>query len=95
MENYYIYILTNNSNNVLYIGFTNDLKRRIYEHKNKVFEGFTNKYNVSKLVYYEITSDVKAAIQREKNLKKWNRQWKFELIKKSNPSFKDLSLEIE
>ena len=72
---------------------TNDLKRRLYEHKNKLIPGFTEKYNVNKLVYFETTTNVKSAIQREKNLKKWNRDWKLELIKKTNPSFKDLSLE--
>jgi putative endonuclease len=72
---------------------TNDLKRRLYEHKNKLIPGFTEKYNVNKLVYFEQTTDVKSAIQREKNLKKWNREWKLELIKKTNPAFKDLSLD--
>ena len=72
---------------------TNDLKRRLYEHKNKLIPGFTEKYNVNKLVYYEKTTDVKSAIQREKNIKKWNRDWKLELIKKTNPNFNDLSLE--
>ncbi len=70
---------------------TNNLKRRLYEHKNKLLPGYTDKYNINKLVYYETTTDVKAAIQREKNLKKWKREWKFELIKKSNPEFVDLS----
>jgi len=74
---------------------TNDLKRRLYEHKHKLLEGFSKKYNVDKLVYYESTSDVKTAIQREKNIKKWNRSWKEELIKKTNPEFKDLSLDWE
>ena len=72
---------------------TNDLKRRLYEHKNKLIPGFTEKYNVNKLVYFETTTNVKSAIQREKNLKKWNRDWKLELIKKTNPDFKDLSFE--
>ncbi|MBO4857091.1 MAG: GIY-YIG nuclease family protein [Treponema sp.] len=93
MNNYYVYILTNKTNSTLYIGMTNDLKRRLYEHKNKLIPGFTEKYNVNKLVYFETTTNVKSAIQREKNLKKWNRDWKLELIKKTNPDFKDLSLE--
>ncbi len=93
MNNYYVYILTNKTNTTLYIGMTNDLKRRLYEHKNKLIPGFTEKYNVNKLVYFEQTTDVKSAIQREKNLKKWNREWKLELIKKTNPAFKDLSLD--
>ena len=95
MQDYYVYILSNITNSTLYVGMTNDLKRRLYEHKNKLISGFTEKYNVNKLVYYEKTTDVKAAIQREKNLKKWNRDWKLELIKKNNPLFKDLSLEWE
>ncbi len=95
MEDYYVYILANYTNTTLYIGVTNDLKRRLFEHKNKKFDGFTEKYNVTKLVYFEKTTDIKAAIQREKNLKKWNRSWKDELIKKFNPAYKDLSEEWE
>lgn len=94
MNSYYVYILSNYTNSTLYIGVTNDLKRRIYEHKNKLIKGFTEKYNVNKLVYYEEVSDVKAAIQREKNLKKWNRKWKAELIEKSNPEYRDLCEEL-
>ena len=95
MQEYFVYILSNITNTTLYIGMTNNLKRRLYEHKNKLIPGFTDKYNVNKLVYYEKTTDVNAAIQREKNLKKWNRAWKLELIQKNNPLFKDLSLEWE
>ena len=95
METYYIYILSNHTNTTLYIGVTNNLRRRLYEHKNKLIEGFTSKYNINKLVYFEETTDIKAAIQREKNLKKWKREWKEELIKKSNPEFKDLSSDWE
>ncbi len=95
MEEYYVYILSNKINTTLYIGMTNNLKRRIYEHKNKLVPGFTEKYNVNKLVYFEKVSDVKAAIQREKNLKNWNRDWKLELIKRTNPSFMDLSVDWE
>jgi len=95
MQEYFVYILSSITNTTLYVGMTNDLKRRLYEHKNKLIPGFTDKYNVNKLVYYEKTTDVNAAIQREKNLKKWNRAWKLELIKKNNPLFKDLSLEWE
>ena len=91
MNEYCVYILSNKINSTLYIGMTNDLKRRIFEHKNKLIHGFTEKYNVNKLVYFETVSDVKAAIQREKNLKKWNRSWKMELIKTNNPTFRDLS----
>ena len=95
MNSYYVYILSNYTNSTLYIGVTNDLKRRLYEHQNKLIEGFSSKYNTNKLVYFEEVSDVKAAIQREKNLKKWKREWKEELIKKSNPNFKDLSKDFE
>jgi len=73
---YYVYILTNKSNKVLYIGVTNDLERRMYEHKNKMVNGFTKKYNLAKLVYFEATADVKSAIEREKQLKNWHRDWK-------------------
>jgi putative endonuclease len=89
-KQYYVYILTNKSNKVLYIGVTDDLKRRIYEHKNKMTDGFTKKYNLTKLVYYEATTDVRSAIEREKQLKKWHREWKMNLIKEFNPEWKDL-----
>ena len=95
MNKYYVYILANKTNSVLYIGVTNNLERRIYEHKNKLLPGFTEKYNVAKLVWYEECSDVKAAIQREKNLKKWKRSWKNTLIEKENPDYKDLSSDWE
>ena len=95
MNSYYVYILTNKTNSVIYIGITNNLLRRLYEHKNKLLDGFTKKYNVNKLVYFEQTSDINEAIKREKILKKWNREWKIELIKKQNPEFKDLSSEWE
>lgn len=90
MNKYYVYILTNFTNSVLYIGVTGDLKKRVYEHKNKVFDGFTKKYNVNKLIYFEECSDVLSAIQREKNLKKWKRTWKLELVKKENPDLKEI-----
>ncbi|MDO5774928.1 MAG: GIY-YIG nuclease family protein [Spirochaetales bacterium] len=95
VNKYYVYILANKTNSVLYVGVTNNLERRIYEHKNKQMPGFTEKYNVSKLVWYEECSDVKAAIQREKNLKKWKRSWKNALIEKENPDYKDLCSELE
>ena len=95
MNSYYVYILTNKTNSVIYIGITNNLLRRLYEHKNKLLDGFTKKYNANKLVYFEQTSDINEAIKREKILKKWNREWKIELIKKQNPEFKDLSSEWE
>lgn len=86
----YIYILTNKSNEVLYIGVTSNLLKRIYEHKNKLVEGFSYKYNLNKLVYYEIYDDIVTAIEREKQLKRWHREWKMNLIKEQNPEFKDL-----
>lgn len=92
---YYVYILTNKSNKVLYIGVTNNLKRRIYEHKEKIFEGFTAKYNVDKLIYYELTGDIKVAIEREKILKKWARKKKEWLIEQHNPLWQDLSIDLE
>jgi putative endonuclease len=90
-KQYYVYILTNKSNKVLYIGVTNDLIRRIFEHKNKRIEGFTKKYNLVKLVYYEVTNEVEVAIRREKQLKNWHRDWKINLINQFNPDWKDLS----
>jgi len=86
----YVYILTNEYNTVLYVGVTSDLIKRIYEHKGKFVEGFTKKYNLSKLVYYEVAGDIESAILREKQLKKWHRQWKINLIKESNPKFEEL-----
>jgi len=88
---YYVYIMANQYNNVLYIGFTNNLARRVYEHKNGLMEGFTKKYNVHKLVWFESCHDVKAAIAREKQLKNWNRAKKEALIRQMNPEWKDLS----
>jgi putative endonuclease len=93
-KQYYVYILTNKSNKVLYIGVTNDLIRRMFEHKNKLIEGFTRKYNLIKLVYYEITNDIESAIRREKQLKNWHRDWKINLITHFNPVWKDLSKEL-
>jgi putative endonuclease len=82
--------MTNNSR-TLYTGVTDDLLRRVYEHRNKLIEGFTQKYNITKLVYYEITSDVQAAIQREKQIKGWLRKKKIALIEAENPEWEDLS----
>ncbi len=87
---YYVYILASKRNGTLYIGVTNDLVRRVYEHKSDFVEGFTKKYQVHDLVYFEQTDDVEAAIAREKQLKKWNRAWKLELIEKSNGDWRDL-----
>jgi putative endonuclease len=88
--NYYVYILASSRNGTLYIGVTNDLVRRVYEHKNKLVQGFSEKYSVDKLVHYEEYHDSYAAIQREKNLKHYVRKWKLELIEKDNPEWNDL-----
>ena len=90
-KTYAVYILTNYNETTFYIGVTGDLQKRIWEHKNKVVEDFTKKYNVDRLVYYELTENVESALNREKQLKRWHRQWKINLIKEMNPEFKDLS----
>ena len=87
---YHVYILSNKANTAVYIG-TRDLMRRLWEHKNDVAEGFTQRYHVHKLVYYESTTDVQAAIEREKQLKKWRRAKKNELIESVNPTWQDLA----
>jgi putative endonuclease len=94
MRQYYVYILASKRNGTLYIGVTNDLIRRVYEHKMKLFKGFTSKYDVANLVYFEETSDVYNAITREKQLKIWKRQWKINLIVRDNPQWNDLYYEI-
>jgi len=91
MNSYYVYILTNKSN-TLYIGVTNNLQKRLYEHKNKLVKGFTYKYNLNKLVYFEEYQDINEAIKREKQIKGWIRKRKINLIKTKNLNFKDLSL---
>ena len=88
---YYVYLLTNWNNKVMYVGLTNDLERRVYEHKHKLVEGFTQKYNVNKLVYFEETGDVNAALAREKEIKKWRREKKNNLVRAMNPEWEDLS----
>jgi len=93
-HNYYIYILTNYNNKVMYVGMTNNLERRIYEHRKSLIEGFTKNYNLSKLVYYEHSFDVKAAIEREKQIKKWRRQKKSSLVENKNPEWRDLYEDI-
>ena len=93
MEHFYVYILTNWNDKVMYIGVTNNLERRVYEHKQELVEGFTKTYHIHKLVYYEETSDVRSAIQREKQLKGWRREKKNALVESMNPSWKDLSEE--
>ena len=95
MSQYYVYILSNWTNTVLYTGVTNSLERRMYEHKNDLIDGFTKKYHVHKLVYYEFTTDVRGALEREKQVKAWRREKKIALIESLNPKWKDLSLEWE
>jgi len=91
MRQYYVYILTNRKQGVLYTGVTNNLERRMYEHKNKLIPGFASKYNLKKLVYFEETIDVNAAITREKQIKGWLRKKKVALIESMNPDWKDLT----
>ena len=93
-KQYYVYFLTNWNNKVLYIGVTNDLKRRVYEHKNALTQGFTQKYNVNKLVYYEICEEIEGAISREKQIKAGSRQKKNELVARVNPGWEDLADKI-
>lgn len=91
---FYVYIMTNNSNTVLYVGVTNNIIRRVFEHKNELTKGFTKKYKLHKIVYYEECLNIKSVIEREKQLKRWHRDWKLNLIKSSNPEFKDLYNEL-
>ena len=94
-KQYCVYFLTNWNNKVLYVGVTNNLSRRIEEHKNKVIRGFTQKYNLTKLVYYEFTEDVTVALTREKEIKKWRREKKNHLVHTLNPTWQDLSSELQ
>ena len=93
-KSYFVYILASQKDTALYIGVTNDLIRRTYEHKEGLVQGFTNKYKIHKLVHYESFARIEDAILREKRLKKWNREWKMRLIRKSNPECKDLYGEL-
>ncbi len=93
MKNYFVYILSSKKR-VLYVGMTDTLSRRIYEHKERLFDGFTKKYNVDKLVYYEVLPDLESALKREKQLKNWHRQWKINLIELKNKEWRDLYPEI-
>jgi putative endonuclease len=90
-KQFYVYLLTNWNNKVMYVGVTNNLERRVYEHKNKLVKGFTEKYKVDKLVYFEETSDASAALAREKEIKKWRREKKNKLVMGMNPQWADLS----
>jgi len=87
---YYVYIICNKRNGTLYTGVTSDLIKRVYEHKHKLVEGFTKQHAIDKLVWYEPHEDIHAAINREKLIKKWKREWKLELVDKSNPRWNDL-----
>jgi putative endonuclease len=91
MKMYYVYILASKRNGTIYIGATDDIERRVLEHKNKIFRGFTEKYNVTILVYFEKYETQDEAFTRERQMKKWNRAWKLELIEKENPQWLDLS----
>jgi len=89
-----VYIIASKRHGTLYIGVTSDLVKRVWEHKNDLVEGFTKKYGVHDLVYFEVHGDMESAITREKQLKKWHRGWKIELIEKNNPTWRDLWSEI-
>ena len=90
MKSYYVYIVASKRNGVLYVGVTSNLQKRIYEHKNNLAEGFTKKYYVHHLVHFEETTDVHVALEREKHIKAWKREWKVRLIERQNPLWKDL-----
>ena len=92
---YYVYILCNEYATTLYVGVTNDLKRRVYEHRMKLLEGFSSRYNCTKLVWYEETENITSAIKREKQIKKWRRTFKDNLINAMNPEWRDLFKDIE
>jgi len=89
-KSFYVYILASKRCGTFYVGVTSDLPKRIWEHKNKLVEGFTQKYDVTNLVYYEVHENADSAIHREKRLKRWDRKWKIELIQKENPDWQDL-----
>ncbi len=94
-QTYYVYIAASKRNGTLYVGVTSNLKKRIYEHKEGLVDGFTKKYKVDRLVYFEMTNDVNSAIQREKQMKKWKREWKIKLIEKENSCWRDLYYNLE
>ncbi len=94
VNDYFVYIMASKKNGTLYVGVTSDLVRRVFEHKHDLIEGFTKKHKVHMLVYYEHTNDINSAIEREKVIKRWKRQWKINLIRGSNPDWKDLYTEL-
>ncbi|GAB5502833.1 MAG: GIY-YIG nuclease family protein [Pyruvatibacter sp.] len=91
---YFVYIMANKKNGTLYVGSTGDIVRRVHEHREKSIEGFTTRYDVARLVYYDVFDDYETARQRERRIKKWNRAWKVELIETANPAWRDLWNEI-
>ncbi len=91
MRDYYVYILASDRNGTLYVGVTNDLARRVYEHRNDLIEGFTKRYGVHRLVWFEVHGGINEAILREKRIKKWNRSWKLRVIEEMNPDWIDLT----
>ncbi len=93
-KQYYVYIMSNSTNTVTYTGVTNDLYRRVYEHKNKLVEGFTKRYNINKLVFYEVCENIESVILREKQIKSWSRRAKVDLINSTNPEWRDLSEDL-
>ena len=94
MKTYFVYIMASKNNGTLYIGVSNNIKRRVWQHKNDVHDGFTKKYGIHRLVWYEMTDQIGWAIQREKQMKKWRRQWKINLIEEKNPIWNDLYEEL-
>ena len=91
---YFVYIMASQRHGTLYVGVTNNLIRRVYEHREKITPGFTSKYNVNRLVWFDQTDNIEAAIQHEKRLKHWQRAWKIEMIEKANPEWEDLYLSL-
>ncbi|MGE0152760.1 MAG: GIY-YIG nuclease family protein [Reyranellaceae bacterium] len=91
---FYVYMLASKTNGTLYVGVTNDLSRRVFEHREKAVSGFTSKYGVTRLVWFEAFDSAEAAIQHEKRLKRWRREWKIQLIEKANPAWRDLYEEL-
>jgi len=91
---YFVYLLASRRNGTIYTGVTNSLLERVYKHKNHTYPGFTQKYNVTRLVYFEIFGDIKKAIGREKNIKAWKRAWKIKLIEQHNPTWRDLYFDV-
>ncbi len=93
-KQFFVYLIASKRNGTLYLGMTNELIRRVYEHKNKITKGFTDRYDVSQLVWFEVHSDATSAITREKQIKEWKREWKLNLIEKQNPHWRDLYDEL-